>query len=250
MDIMFDDTGYITIGYYRTGSETVGESARNMTARLAEISSITSSSKVLDLGCGKGAPALDIAATTGATVVGVDLADGHVERANQYLASYKERYPDIRAEFHCGSYYEIPEAVKSLAPFTHVVMQTSIFYAHHRIDDVLREVSGVLEPGSGVLVTTDFLRKVPLEDVSEFMRLNSMNTVLSRDEMEGALKRNGLVYSGGEDLDSHCIKCNIAKRGKVTEFKLEGPDPAFFKAREEFVRDGKITFQIVMAKKE
>ena len=251
MKAMFDDTGYMTSGYFLTGSETVGESARNMTARLVEISNINSSSKVLDLGCGTGAPTLDIAATTGSTVVGVDLSEGLVEQANnQYLASYKERYPDIRAEFYCGSYYEIPEAVKALAPFTHVVMQTSIFYGHHRIDEILREVSGVLEPSSGILVTTDFQRKAPLEDVTDLLKFMNMKTVLSKGEMEAALERNGMEYCGGENLDSHYIKCNTAKMNKVEALKIEGSNPEFFRVRAESVRHGKVSFQIVLARKD
>ena len=58
MDQLFEGTGYITIGYYKSEDDSLGTSVKNMTARLAEISDINSSSHVLDLGCGKGSPLL------------------------------------------------------------------------------------------------------------------------------------------------------------------------------------------------
>lgn len=39
---------------------------------------------MLDLGCGKGRPLLDVAVKTGCSVVGVDLADGHIEIAQRF----------------------------------------------------------------------------------------------------------------------------------------------------------------------
>ena len=179
-----------------------------MTARVAEISEMNSQSHVLDLGCGRGRPILDIAVSKGCSVVGVDLADGHIAMANESAKLYKkEKKPDLKAEFYAASYFELPAAVTN-QKFTHVMMQASMFYAHHRIDEILGIISKVLSPG-GVLVTTDFVRACETADLTKFLEMNSMPAILSLDEMKAAMMRNGLNYSGGENLDDHCVKCNV-----------------------------------------
>ena len=153
LDQLFEGTGYITIGYYKSEEDSLGTSVKNMTARLAEISEINASSHVLDLGCGKGIPALDIAMAHGCSVVGVDLAEKLVEIGRRAFEKYRQEKPDLKAEFHAASYFELPEAVMSQR-FTHVLMQTSLFYVLDRIDEVFAQVSKLLKPG-GVFVAAD-----------------------------------------------------------------------------------------------
>ena len=174
----------------------------------------------------------------------VDLADGNIEMCRKSLSAMS----GVRAEFHVGSYFSLPAEVTQQR-FSHVLMQTSIFYAHHRIDDVLGEVSRVLAPG-GILATTDFLRVT--EDPAElasFQTWNSMSVVLTLEEMKAALARNGLQYTGGENLDKHCVRCNDHKMERTIKEGIEGPKAEFFKCRSDFVSSGKVTFQIVIAKK-
>ena len=219
-----------------------------MTALVAEISQMKSASHVLDLGCGQGIPVMDIAVHIGCSVVGVDLAECHIENANKSADFYKiEKKPDLKSEFYAASYFDLPEAVTNQT-FSHVMMQTSMFYAHHRIDEILTNISKVLRPG-GVLVTTDFLRVSDTADLTKFKEMNSMPVILSLDEMKAAFVKNGLEYCGGEDLDEHCMKCNAMKAQKIVEENIEGPTVAFFNMREGSVRDKKVSFQIVMAKK-
>ena len=222
-----------------------------MTARVAEISGMNSDSHVLDLGCGRGRPILDIAVSKGCSVVGIDLSDGHIAMAKEATKIYaKEKKPDIKAEFYAASYFELPEAVTSQT-FTHVMMQTSMFYAHHRIDEILGTISKVLRPG-GILVTTDFLRvsdDADDADVALFVQKNSMRAILSMDEMKAAFVRNGLQYCGGEDLDRHCMKCNAMKVAKILQENIDGFGTEIFNMRQEYIRLKKISFQIVMASK-
>ena len=144
---LFEGTGYRTVGYYKTGSDTLAQSVRNMMSRIAEISKMKSDSHVLDLGCGRGVPVLDIAVSIGCSIVGVDLTEGNIEMANKSLKQYKrEKKSDLDAEFYAASYLDLPETVLNQT-FTHVMMQTSLFYSHHRIDEVFSAVSKILSPG-------------------------------------------------------------------------------------------------------
>jgi len=251
-DALLEREGYITIGYYKPDTETLGQSMKNMPLRLVEIGEINSESRVLDLGCGKGRPLLDVAVATGCSVVGVDLADGHIDIANGFKDKYLLEHPTLKAEFYAASYFELPAAVTQQT-FTHVVMQTSLFYNHHKIDQLLSSVSTLLVT-NGKMMTTDFLRKASAEDVAEFLTFNSMSLMLSMDEMKEAFTRHGMEYCGGEDIDQSCIKCNTMKKAKAAELRAKSDNfaqlnPAFFECRRSYVESGKVTFQIVMAKK-
>lgn len=219
-----------------------------MTERLSEISDMSSDSRVLDLGCGRGRPLLDIAVSKGCPVVGVDLCEGNIEIANEYLALYKENNNDLKAEFYAASYFDLPGVVKK-EMYSHVMMQTSLFYSHHRIDDVFRVVSEVLKP-AGRFVATDFCRIADREKVNGFTKVNSMLDILSLDEIKSALLRHGLEYCGGENLDLHCMKCHQYLREKTVSLGLEEfASTDMHAAREEFVKNGLVTFQIILARK-
>lgn len=247
---LFENTGYITIGYYKRENDGLGQSVINMTERLAEISKMNAQSHVLDLGCGRGRPILDIALKIGCSVVGVDLAEGHVKMAKESKEEYeKDKDCELKAEFYAASYFDLPKEVTNQV-FSHVMMQTSLFYAHHRINEVLQNISNVLKPG-GVFVATDFVRVGDISNsrVIKFIEMNSMKGFLSLGEMKEHLLNNALEYTNGENLDHHCIKCNVMKTKKVIQDKLTGPSTEFFTNREETVRDKLASFQIIMAKK-
>ena len=220
-----------------------------MTARIAEISEMNSDSRVLDLGCGRGGPTLDIAADLGCFVVGVDLCEGNIEKANESLERYREeKKPDINATFYACSYFDLPEEVLN-EKFTHVMMQTSLFYSHHRIDDIFGPVSRILRPG-GWFVATDFCRISDENDIREFMKWNFMPVILSLDEMKAAFSRSGLEYNGGENLDSHCIKCHKHLGEKTVRLGISDfASPDFHRSREDFVKNGQVTFRLITAKK-
>lgn len=218
-----------------------------MTARIAEISEISSDSHVLDLGCGRGRPILDIAVDLGCSVVGVDLSEGNIDMANESLERYRrEKKPDIDAKFYAASYFYLPEEVLT-ETFTHVMMQTSLFYSHHRVDEIFGPVSRILCPG-GRFVATDFCRISDVADVQEFMKWNSMPAILSLEEIKAALSRNGLEYCGGENLDRHCIRCHAHLREKIVRLGIpEFSPPDFHRSREDFIKNSQVTFHLIMA---
>ena len=247
---IFGGSGYRTVGYYKNESDSVAESVRNMTVRVAEISGMNADSHVLDLGCGQGIPALDIAFNIGCSIVGVDLSECQIDMANQSAELYRrEKKPDLKSEFYVASYFELPEAVTS-QNFTHVMMQTSMFYAHHRMDEILSIISKVLRQG-GILVTTDLYKGSESDspDLSKFLEINFLPALLSLDEMKAALMRNGFEYSGGENLDNHCIKSSADKAEKIVQDNIPCPSLLLFRLKEQLVKNGEMSFQIVMAKK-
>ena len=247
-DALFGGTGYRTIGYYKTDSDTPAQALRNMTARVAEISEMRPDSHVLDLGCGHGIPVLDIAVNSGCSVVGIDLADEHIVLAKNAADLYKkEKKADLKAEFYAASYFDLPDAVTN-QKFTHVMMQTSMFYAHNRIDELLALISKVMHP-SGILVSTDYLKASDTSDTSKFMEANEMPVMLSLDQLESALIRNGFEYSEGENLDSHCLKSSESKIDKIVQEGIPCPAVNLFKLMKGLVMNSQLTFQLIVATK-
>ena len=245
MNALFDNTGYITIGYFANGNESLGESARNITMLLGEISEMGPKSQILDLGCGSGRPALDLAVKFGCSVVGVDLSEEHINMAKMSEKEYKEMHPDINAEFYQGSFFEIPKEVMDKV-FSHVIMQTSLFYAHHDLDNLFGQIEKILKPG-GTFLATDFYRKTAETELKEFMEFNGMSRFLSLDEMKGALLRNNLKFVSSEDLNSHCIKCHDMAAEKMHGLNFTRDQVKFCEVRSSHAKADKVCFHLLIA---
>ena len=247
-DALFGGTGYRTISYYKTDTDTLAQALRNMTARVAEISEMKADSHVLDLGCGQGIPVLDIAVDIGCSVVGVDLADEHIVLAKKAAELYqKEKKADLKCEFYAASYFDLPEAVAN-QKFTHVMMQTSMFYAHNRIDELLAIISKVLQP-NGILVCTDYLKASDTSDTSKFMQAHGLPVMLSLDQFKSAFIRNGFEYSRGEDLDAHCLRSSESKIDKIVQENIPCPAVNLFRLMKGLVSSNQLTFQLIVATK-
>jgi SAM-dependent methyltransferase len=79
------------------------------------INRITSEDRVLDIGCGIGAVAYDVAKDTGASVLGIDIHEGNI-------ATAKERYQHPGLEFRVGDALEtLPEGIYSLVILSNVL---------------------------------------------------------------------------------------------------------------------------------
>lgn len=74
------------------------------TARLLKAAGVGSRSRVIDVGCGKGAVAVELAKRTGCRVVGIDACEAFVEAA-QSLA--ERRGVAQRCEFRAGDLHEL-----------------------------------------------------------------------------------------------------------------------------------------------
>jgi len=101
---------------------------------------VTNGTNLLDVGCGAGL-AMQLAEKRGATVSGIDAAEG-------FLAVARERVPT--ADLHHGDIEELPFADAS---FDVVTAFNSVQYAADPTA-ALREIKRVAKPGAGVAVVT------------------------------------------------------------------------------------------------
>ena len=115
--------------------------------RFAEWLELRSGSRLLDVGCGSGGPALRLAETTGASVLGIDLLEEGIERAT-HLA--RERGLLDRARFaRVDGEGPLPFADES---FDAVISIDAMCHLPHRLE-TLREWHRVTAPGARVLFT-------------------------------------------------------------------------------------------------
>lgn len=115
--------------------------------RFAEWLDLRTGSRLLDVGCGSGGPALRLAASTGAGVVGIDLLDEGVANATRLAeergladrARFARVDGEARLPFDDGSF----DAVISIDAMCHLP---------HRLE-TLREWHRVTAPGARILFT-------------------------------------------------------------------------------------------------
>jgi ubiquinone/menaquinone biosynthesis C-methylase UbiE len=104
-------------------------------------------SRVLDVACGSGGPALFMARTTGCHVTGVDINENGIKTANQMAQA---QGMSVQAEFQKG------DAAQPLpfgdASFDAITCIDAINHIYNRLD-VLREWYRVLRPGGRILFT-------------------------------------------------------------------------------------------------
>jgi SAM-dependent methyltransferase len=111
---------------------------------------LTSSSYVLEIGCGSGRYALQVAATVGCCVVGLDTNAPGIRTANQ-LAASRNMAPRVRFEI-CDAAKKLPF---SASTFDAVFANDVLCHLPGRLG-VLREILGVLKP-SGRMLFSDAL---------------------------------------------------------------------------------------------
>jgi sarcosine/dimethylglycine N-methyltransferase len=152
--------GVLHTGYFTGPGDTDYRAASDRTSEIvAAEAGLTSSSYVLDVGCGCGNFLIAIARQIGCRGVGLDLSEERIKFARQKL----DAEPGLEVRFDHGSATAMPYPD---GEFSHVVSQDALCL----VPDKPRshaEIFRVLQPG-GVFAFTDFLQPKP--EVSERSR--------------------------------------------------------------------------------
>lgn len=119
--------------------------------------------RVLDAGCGWGGPAVWIAETFGASVVGLTNCPRHIGVASRYAG---ERGVAHLVEFRLGDFMDMPFPDDS---FDTVLNQESVCYASDNLG-YLRGVRRVLKPGGRWQAVDYFWSGAPLSTAQEEIR--------------------------------------------------------------------------------
>jgi cyclopropane fatty-acyl-phospholipid synthase-like methyltransferase len=195
--------------------------------RFAARLDLQAGSRLLDVGCGSGGPALRLAETTGASVVGIDVLPEAVATATRLA---EERGLDDRATFvqvDAGGRLPFEDA-----SFDAVVSVDAMCHLPDRLD-ILRELHRVTSPGGRVLFTDPTIVTGLVTDAELAARSAIGVYVFSAASANERL----LAEAGFELLDSEDLTENMAAvAGRWHDARLH--------ARDELLSDeGEATFE-------
>jgi tocopherol O-methyltransferase len=150
-----------------------------LTANLA----LTPSSRLIDVGCGVGAPALHVARTHGCTVIGITLSAEQVAtgRALTEQAGLTERVRVFQADAH-----DIPFVAGN---FDAVMALESM--CHMNRARALAEVRRVLRPGGRIALCDWYARQPLTDDENALLRDIALTQVLLQDEYTQLIRQAG-----------------------------------------------------------
>ncbi|WP_410663350.1 methyltransferase domain-containing protein [Amycolatopsis sp. lyj-84] len=195
---------------------TYEQALENLTGQIIDRVGAGPRDRVLDVGCGIGGPAIRLARTTGAHVVGISNVATQVEQATARAGA--ENLAG-QARFEQADALEMPFPDDS---FDAAIAIESLI--HMDRDPALREIARVLRPG-GVLVAADFcLNAVVTPErqrvLDRYRDLDSLSSFHRLDEFPPMLRRAGLEPVELLDASSHVEK-SVKMWWERTEADLE-----------------------------
>lgn len=204
-DLVLDTDAFLNMGYSPWYLPTfVGSSQLRLAAKIGErLSALlptTDDVSLLDVGCGRGGPAVHLATQFGFDVTGVDLVPYNVARATA-----NARDQGVDAQFVVGDATALPFAAESMTACTSI---DALVYVPDRVDAV-SELAAVLEPG-GVVVCSDLVRRSTIserdrETVGAFADAWDMPPLGSVREYRRLFVDAGLKVRTTETITSHSV---------------------------------------------
>lgn len=158
-------------GVFDSPNESLAVATTRLTDTMLSAAQISSGDRVLDVGCGTGAPAATIAARTGASVLGITTSPEGVERAT---ATALKRGVDERVVFEQRDGMDNGLKAES---FDRVWVLESSHLMRHR-ERLVAECSRVLRTG-GRIALCDIILRRPM-DLAEVRRLREPLGLLRR----------------------------------------------------------------------
>lgn len=177
---------------YTDGYLSIGGKAS--TGALAELATVTSESRVLDIGSGVGGPARHLAASIGCRVTGIDLVDANVEEANRRAEAEGVAH---LATFITGDALDLPFEGET---FDVVWGQDAWCHVPDK-EKLIAEAARVLTPG-GRVAFTDWVETGPMPMDARKTLLSAMaapNTA-SIDDYRHYLSTKGFNILVAEDV--------------------------------------------------
>lgn len=218
----------VHVGYWESDSDesSVQEATDRLTDMMSERLAVGPGDRVLDMGCGLGAPARRLAGTTGAEVVGIATSPKLVARARELAAEAGEEH---LVTFEVADAADLPyaegffDAVVAIESLVHMADRATVF----------RETARVLRPG-GRFVLTDCVEKATptqeeLEVVEEYRKFALNSPFLRLDEYFRILLAADLLPTEYRDITAETAKHQVhmmaaVDRNSAELTELYGPE--------------------------
>jgi ubiquinone/menaquinone biosynthesis C-methylase UbiE len=193
-------TSYSAIGneilQYMYSEDYLSIGGQESTVVLAEKAGIDASARVLDIGCGIGGPAIDLAATFGCSVAGIDLMPHSIAQANDRAA---RRGVGELATFSVGDAQSVPFPDES---FTHVWGKDAWCHVPDKAQ-LMAESARVLVD-DGVVAFTDWTSGSGVDDDyrEQLLAAIASPSLESQDGYVALLERCGLSVEYSTDMSA------------------------------------------------
>lgn len=204
-DLLLDTDEFLSLGYSEWyQSHVVGSSQRRLVtevgSKLALHLPTTDGVRLLDVGCGRGGPAIHLADRFGFHVTGLDLVPYNVKRATE---NARER--PLTTEFVIGDATKLPFTTGSFAACTAI---DALVYLPNR-EVVFETVADVLE-SEGIVVFSDLVMRSDVSEtqrglVTSFADAWDMPPVGSVEQYKRALDDTTLELSEVDDITRHSV---------------------------------------------
>ncbi len=247
-------------GLFATGNEPLTVATNALTQRMIESADLSAGQRVLDVGCGTGAPACQLARDHEVSVLGI--ATSRVSVATATARAAREGLSDkVHFEVRDGADNKLPEEVFDRA----WVLESS--HLMRKKDRLIDECARVLRP-DGQLVLCDIIRRraIPFREVKErradFLVLRSAFGDAHMDSLENYslhASRAGLSVKRVDDLTEATYPTftrwrdnAAANRAHLTEAMGAEDLASFVEAcdiLERFWRDGILGYGLLTAAK-
>ncbi|MGS2642343.1 methyltransferase domain-containing protein [Streptosporangium sp. LJ11] len=203
--------GSLHFGYWDSPSDesTMERASRRLTELMIEKIAVKPGDRVLDIGCGTGGPAVQLAAETGAEVVGVTISQVQVEQATALAESSGL---GGQVTFRLADAMELPFPAGS---FDAVWFFESIFHMPDRLQP-LRQAAAALRPG-GRLALTDVLTS-PAHDVPDKPFASLFGEPIQLADYPPLLNRAGFTPVEAADITEQSVGRTLDRiAGKISE---------------------------------
>jgi 27-O-demethylrifamycin SV methyltransferase len=246
-------------GVFDTGDEPLPVATGNLTSRMIEAAQLESGLRMLDVGCGSGAPACRLVADYGVDVVGITTSAVGVETARARAAALD--LPGATFEQRDGTDNKFPDE-----SFDRVWALESSHLMRDR-EALISECARVLRPG-GRFILCDIIRRrdIPFQEVrdrrEEFVVLRTAFGDARMEPLDyytGVAEAHGLVVDRADDLTSQTLPTFGHWRANAEQYRSEavaalGEDglAAFVRGAdilEAFWRDGTFGYGLFSAYK-
>lgn len=204
-DRILDTEAFLNLGYSTWYQPHVlGSSQRRLAAKIAtelEPRLPTRTNRcLLDIGCGRGGPTIELAETLNVAVTGVDLVPYNIVTAR---ANASDR--GVPTEFLVGDATHLPIKTTSIAACTVI---DSVVYLPEK-DAVFEELARVLEE-EGVLAISDLLMRDDMSQAAKdaiagFAEAWEMPPLVTVDQYRFALEHAGFTIEAVQDITANSV---------------------------------------------
>lgn len=189
MSDAFND-GQVHLAYWFDAQDdaTMTEASRRLTRKTADSLGLRPGMRVLDVGCGMGTPALQLAQEYGVDVVGINISPVQVEAARQRSAA--AGLAD-RVTFQVTDFKDLagfPDGA-----FDAVIAMEVLLYAEDLVG-ALRGLHRVLKPGGRLSLTETTRDNMTVAEAEEFAKTFQAEFLISVPEWIAALREAGFEF--------------------------------------------------------